>query len=84
MQRKYTKMIAVNGIRPVSNYDSQYEKDQSHQMTKLQSMIVVYITVTIYYFFNGFYFMFFWGFFLISGFLCHFFTSISGYINKKF
>ena len=52
-------MIAMSGIHLVSNYDSQYEKDQSHQMTKLQGMIVVYITVTIYYFFNGFCFMFF-------------------------
>ena len=43
-------MIAIKGIRLVSKYDSQYEKDQSHQLIKLQSTIVVYITVTIYYF----------------------------------
>ena len=40
-------MITISGIHLVSQHDRQYEKDRSHQSIKLQSTIVVYITVTI-------------------------------------
>ena len=80
IQRKYTDMIAINGIRLVSKYNSQYEKDQSDWLIKRQSTIVVYITVTIYYFFNAFYLMLLLNFRLFVS----FFPNISGYINKKF
>ena len=42
IQRKFTKMIATNGIRLVSKYESQSEKSQSHRLTKLQDAIVIY------------------------------------------
>ena len=49
IQRKYTEIIAINGIRLVSKYERQYEKGRSHRSKKLQSTMVVYITVTIYF-----------------------------------
>ena len=61
-QRRYTKMFAINGIRLVSKYHSQSEKGQSHRLIKLQSRLVVYITVTIHHFLMFFYLMLFLNF----------------------
>ena len=75
MQRKYTRMIAINGTRLVSKDESRSEISQSHRLTKLQYTIVV--TVTIYLFFLTR---------VISGFQAFqdiFFTIISSHIQQK-
>ena len=72
IQRKYTEMNAINIIRLVSQHERQYKKGQSHRSIKFQNTIVVYITVTIYYFLMFFISCCFW----ISGFSYHFFLQI--------
>ena len=71
-QRKYTEMNAINRIRLVSHHEKQYKKGQSHRSIKFQNIIVVYVTVTIYYFLMFFISRCFW----ISRFWYHFFLQI--------
>ena len=62
MQRKYTEMNAINGIRLVTQYDRQYKKGRSYQSIKLQNTTVVSVTVIICYFLLFFYLMLFLNF----------------------
>ena len=41
IQRKYTKTIAINGIRLVSKYESQSKKCQTHRLTQLLDAIML-------------------------------------------
>ena len=70
-------MIAINGIRLVSKYNSQYKKDQSHRLIKLRSAIIAYIMVTMFFFLSHVTFE-------LQALYIIIFTNISGYINKKF
>ena len=81
MQRKYTEMNAINRIRLVSLHERQYKKGRSHRSIKFQNTIVVYVTVTIYYFLMFFISCFFFEF---QAFYIIFFTNISSCTNKKF
>ena len=52
-------MNAISRIHLVSQHEKQYKKGQSHRSIKFQNKIVVCITVTIYYFFNVYFLLFF-------------------------